>query len=244
MSKWNYENIKKEVDKYIYRNDFRKGSSGAYQAALKLGILDEICSHMPRKTSTKWNSKNIAIESKKYGRKDHFHRNSSGAYYAAKRLGILDEVCSHMPLRRVWNIENVTAEAKKYNTSFSFYKGSGSAYNAAKRLGIMDEICSHMTTPSRTHLYFMKIHGEKNLWKVGITKNFKKRYAFLVWAMPFEKFSNKYVIETNKCDIYKKEILSMGNGMIFGENFQYSSEFKLYDGDVVDDILENYFGVG
>lgn len=44
--KWSKEKLQKESTKYITRAEFKQKSSGAFDAALNLGILDEICSHM------------------------------------------------------------------------------------------------------------------------------------------------------------------------------------------------------
>ena len=48
---WTLEKLVEVAAKFITRGDFRKGASGAYQAARKRGLLDQICSHMaPSKT--------------------------------------------------------------------------------------------------------------------------------------------------------------------------------------------------
>ena len=41
------ENLKKEALKYKTRTEFIKNASGAYDAARNMGVVDEICSHMP-----------------------------------------------------------------------------------------------------------------------------------------------------------------------------------------------------
>ena len=46
---WVKETIAVEALKYQKRKEFQKGSSGAYDAARDLGILDEVCSHMDEK---------------------------------------------------------------------------------------------------------------------------------------------------------------------------------------------------
>lgn len=48
---WTLEKLVEVAAKFTTRGDFRKGASGAYQAARKRGLLDQICSHMaPSKT--------------------------------------------------------------------------------------------------------------------------------------------------------------------------------------------------
>lgn len=243
MRIWFHENIITEAKKYDTRVSFRLGSRGAYNAALRLDIIDEVCSHMIKKSWSIWYYDNILFEALKYKFRVDFQDGSKGAYKAAVRQGILDEVCSHMEEKRnFWRHKGILEEAKKHLTRYGFAKSAKGAYSAAKRLGILDEVCSHMI-PLQTHLYFMKISGEKNLWKVGVTKDFETRFRDLTRKMPFEKFSSKYISETAKCDMYEKEILSMGKKRVFEKYFVNSTEFKLYDDDVVDKILEKYFGV-
>jgi hypothetical protein len=45
-TKWTYEMLAAEAQKYTNRGDFYKNSRKAYDVAHKRGILDEICSHM------------------------------------------------------------------------------------------------------------------------------------------------------------------------------------------------------
>lgn len=48
MKKWTRETLIEKALKYKRRVDLYKGSLGAYKAALKSNILDEICAHMPK----------------------------------------------------------------------------------------------------------------------------------------------------------------------------------------------------
>ena len=44
--RWTKENCKIEALKYNYRSEFQKKSHSAYNASIRLKILDEVCSHM------------------------------------------------------------------------------------------------------------------------------------------------------------------------------------------------------
>ena len=148
--KWTPEKVAKESKKYRIKTYFEKQSSGAYKAAVRLGILDEVCSHMKNLRET-WTPEKVAKESKKYNRRIDFNAGSGSAYNAATRLGILDEVCSHMEvIKETWTPEKITKEAKKYNRKIDFKKQSCGAYKAARRLGILDEVCSHMEVIKET----------------------------------------------------------------------------------------------
>ena len=48
-TKWTKELLTKEALKYERRIDFNNGSGVAYKLAGKLGIRDEICSHMTKR---------------------------------------------------------------------------------------------------------------------------------------------------------------------------------------------------
>ena len=61
--KWFKEYIVAEAKKYNRRQKFKKGSPGAYSAARKQKILDEVCSHMG---SDMWTKSKLIKVSKKY----------------------------------------------------------------------------------------------------------------------------------------------------------------------------------
>lgn len=183
--KWTTDNIKKEALKYNSRGDFSKYSSGAYAAAKRLGIKDEVCSHMINNNWVppgKWTRESILEEAKKYRIKSHFEKNSSGAFKAAKRLNIIDEACSHMDIVckpvGYWTNERLKEEAGKYNTKQEFIEKSGSAYQTARQKGIIDKICEHMIpmgNRNRRMLYSFEF-SDKSVY-VGLTYNYKIRYA-------------------------------------------------------------------
>src|ERR1700688_3685087 len=100
MRKRTDEELHVEALKYKKRGAFRKGSSGAYQAACNKGkaFLDKICSHMEPSESEPYEDEEIRQEAKKYKRRADFSKFSPSHYNAAWRKGkdYLDEICSHM----------------------------------------------------------------------------------------------------------------------------------------------------
>jgi hypothetical protein len=95
---WNdKETIKAEALKYKHRVDFQKQSSGAYDAALRLHIVDEVCSHMkaPDKTR-KWTLEKMEEEALKYTSRNDFKKGCGSAYRMALRKGVLNDICKHM----------------------------------------------------------------------------------------------------------------------------------------------------
>ena len=142
--KWTKKIIQAEALKYKKKTDFIHGSKRAYAAAYKMGILDEVCSHM-QVFKTDWTMQMLKHEAMKYSSRAQFENGSSGAYQFALRRGLLDEICSHMVVRRInWSIKMISREASKYETRSEFMKGSPGAYGAARRFEIIDSVCSHM----------------------------------------------------------------------------------------------------
>ena len=97
LIKWTPETITAEALKYNTRSEFARGSGGAYSTATRLGIRDDVCSHMIRKV--KWTPETITAEALKYNTRSEFKKGSGGAYHAARNLKILDAVCLHMNSR-------------------------------------------------------------------------------------------------------------------------------------------------
>jgi len=146
FSKWDYDSCKKEALKYKTRNEFRKGSRGAYILSCKNGWLNDICGHMVelRKPNGYWTKKNCLQESLKYKTRLEFQKGSSGAYDASWKNKWLDELCSHMvelkKPKNHWGIkENCRKESSKYKTRSEFYKGSSGAHNSSRINGWLDE---------------------------------------------------------------------------------------------------------
>ena len=153
MKKWNPESLKQEALKYKTRASFRKGKKSAYNAAMSLGIYEEITSHMPRYVDRKgenhpgfkWDLESIKKETFKYETMTEFEKNSRGAYKAALKLNILSTVCGHLTYeRKHWTLEELKQEALKYKTRSGFKKNSLSAYQSARNGKVLNEICSHM----------------------------------------------------------------------------------------------------
>lgn len=81
------------------RLDFQLGDYGAYQSALRQGLLDEVCSHMEKIgfPSGYWNSyQNCKEEAEKYHTRSGFQKGNGSAYQGAMRNKWLDKICSHM----------------------------------------------------------------------------------------------------------------------------------------------------
>lgn len=77
------------------RAEFEKRFPGAYGAARKLGILDQVCSHMVVVYQSHA-PESIHANALLCETRSEFSKRFKSAYRAALHLGILDQVCSHM----------------------------------------------------------------------------------------------------------------------------------------------------
>lgn len=98
--KWNISTLPIEALKYNTRSEFEAKNLGAYSAALKLGVIDEICTHMQYVCRPKYSNEEIVLEALKSSTRVEFKTKSSGAYQAAEERGLLNEVCRHMKASR------------------------------------------------------------------------------------------------------------------------------------------------
>jgi len=99
---WTKEKCQEEALKYNKRTEFQKLSNSAYMFAKKMGIIDEICSHMKtKKPNHYWDNKEICLkEALKYTNKNDYRTKSSRSYDVSRKNGWLSEVCSHMENKR------------------------------------------------------------------------------------------------------------------------------------------------
>jgi hypothetical protein len=92
--KWSLEKVMECAKECKTRIEFSKRFKGAYMAAYRLNILDEVFATLEGKTY--WTEDMIKEEASKYSTRADFQKNSKGAYLSAFRKGIVDEVCQHM----------------------------------------------------------------------------------------------------------------------------------------------------
>ena len=82
--KWFKNNIATEAKKYNRRQNFKKGSPGAYKAARVQNILDDVCSHMG---SDRWTKLKLVKVSQKYTSLKKFMNEQYGAYLYSIKNG-------------------------------------------------------------------------------------------------------------------------------------------------------------
>lgn len=94
--KWTKDSVEAEARKYKTRSEFMAQSASAYVTAKRLGIFDEVTSHM-FKARFVWTEEMVKSAARKYKTRGEFFENDRSAYSAAVRMGILEEVTTHMP---------------------------------------------------------------------------------------------------------------------------------------------------
>lgn len=150
---WCPSSIKEVALKCTSRSDFRAKYSGAYKAAKRLGIYDEVVEHLPVKNKINWTPSKLKEEAAKYTTRGHFYAGSNRAYKVALATGFMDCICCHMidPIKvnkqnRI-NIskEEIYLKAKEFNYRSDFRIKAPAYYDAAHSLGIYDNVCENMT---------------------------------------------------------------------------------------------------
>lgn len=88
---WDESSVAEEALKFSTRKAFSQGSYNAYQAAVRLKIMDKVCAHMT-KVLKSWDEGAIRSEAAKYDKRSSFRKGCSSAYQAAWKAGMLDEL--------------------------------------------------------------------------------------------------------------------------------------------------------
>jgi hypothetical protein len=148
-TQWNAENLKVQARQYKTRSEFIRCASGAYDAAARLGIMNDVCSHMlPHQKM--WTFESCRAEARKYRNKLEYKKKAGGALRQAYKSGWVSVICKHMPsfeeqMTR-WTRKALIKEAYRYRTRHGFAVASPNAYHAAKYHGLLDTVCSHMVS--------------------------------------------------------------------------------------------------
>lgn len=138
---WDYESVKKAAEKYPNRNQFKINLPGAYEFAVKNGILDKI---LPS-SKNKWDYESVKKETEKYPSYVEFQKNSPGAYNFAIKNKIINDF---FPKQKRWDEKSIKDDAAKYKTRQEFRYGSPSAYARALKKGMIDTLFPQRLTTS------------------------------------------------------------------------------------------------
>ena len=210
--------IYEKAKEFSFRSDFKNNFRSHYNKAIKLGILNKVCEHMPKskqdfgiELNKKWTDESLKKEALKYKTRLDFCKGGSGAYQTALRSGKLDEFCKHMnKIRENWTLDKIKLEALKYNTKTDFQKNNLAAYLAASRRGLIDEVCSHMPNM-----------GGKSVPELEILEMVKKTNPSAKSKRFKISLSNKPYIKSFEIDIFIPE---HNKGIEFDGEYWHSIE--------------------
>lgn len=94
--KYTIDEIRESALKYKYRSEFRDNDGCRYRAALKLGIIDDVCSHMKKKRRYKYSDEEVCNAAKKYKTRTEFREKDGNAYSIVIKRKLGDIAFSHM----------------------------------------------------------------------------------------------------------------------------------------------------
>lgn len=102
---WTLDKIAETALKFNSRTEFKYKSKGAYRAAYKMGVMDQVCSHMEIKNK-QWKNDEILTAALSFDSRKAFQKGNRKASDLAYKRGIIDKACSHMKFStRVSNME-------------------------------------------------------------------------------------------------------------------------------------------
>ena len=241
---WNRKEILKSVRQCKTYREWSRGSAGAYNAAKKLSMIDEIKGML-------FVGKAKPVITKKYilecaaacSSKREFWTKHCPQFKEAERLGILEQACAHMNdgREKYKTKADVIAAAKAVDT-FSEFHNDGIA-RAARRFGCYDQAIAHLVSKpvsDKNVVYLEMVDGIKqgnlHLVKAGHTSVRRKMRRVLEtngYAQRSDKMfdGTKHLIlvmgET-KCDarIPEELVLSIGIKAELPAKFPGSTEYR------------------
>lgn len=202
--KWHFEKIQELALKCKTRSEFKHTYLQAYRAAIKLKILDIVCSHMPIKvyhsgkthSNYKWTDNSLHQIALKYNTRIEFIKGDNPAYLVACRRKIINKICSHMEyVHYPWKDWELQEVALKYKTRIDFAEYDDNAYQTAQNRGILDKICAHME-------YIIYPWEDKELYEEAL--KYDNRKDFYNYSNGAYSTANKRGILDEVCKHMKK----------------------------------------
>lgn len=173
---WTPKIIAEIALKHSSRSEFSDLYFGAYKAAKRFGILEEVCAHMPapQRIIKKTEIKAAAL---KYKTRKEFREKELNMYSAMHRRGLTEELCAHMRRERAnWTKKAAQKIARRYDDLFEFRRSDFVAYRAAERRGWLEEITSHMVEGEPSNkasandaVYIWELKEHPGCYKIGAT---------------------------------------------------------------------------
>lgn len=250
--KWDKQKITEVALRYQTRTKFQLGHGGAYAAAVRLGILDEVTSHMKVFRRTHRSESQAISIARRYRTRSELAKDHPSIIRFIHSHKISDVAFSHMVSGRIkWDTKELQRVASKYTSMKMFKRQNKRAFAKAANKGIVDQLCSHMIDDlnSCNTLYVWRLVGcsfEGNpVYKIGVTSSWKGDSRIVSMsqknATPFDIIL-MIKLKKNVYDV-EKELLMIGEPPDI-------DEFKVMDGftelralsdDQLDELLIKLF---
>ena len=196
---WTIESVLAESKQFKSFNEFRKQRSGAFKAAVRFGISEDIRDDLGE-INRKWDADSIADEALKYDALSDFIKSGS-PYVISKRLGIFEQVTAHMERsNNQWSKEGAIAIASQYTNASDLMQANGACYRYIVRTKIQEEALAHMTRRNTPTPESTVARLERNRIKNRDLKRIQNNYsglgsqALVIWNI--EKIRS-YAIQCN-----------------------------------------------
>jgi len=144
--KWTIENLRTEALKYNYRGEFTTKSPSAYNAALKRGLLDSICSHMTRKHKEKavYSLEKCIEISCRYTNMRDFVKAEPAAYHAVLKNKWQEFLCETLIRKRnvknYWDYDKCIEISKDFKSFTELRNKHYGAYKLILKMGWQERI--------------------------------------------------------------------------------------------------------
>ena len=176
LTRWTDEMLIADAARFETRNEWKRESYAAYQAAQRRNLLEVCCAHM-RQVLTSWTDDMLIADAKRFETRKEWQRGSKSAYTIAFRRNLLDVCCAEMrQLRTDWTDEMLIADAKRFETRGEWQRESKAAYLSAFRRNLLEVCCDHMERAGGTDndaIYIWRAIGETfngmSVYKIGMT---------------------------------------------------------------------------
>lgn len=241
-----YDTIKAAALNYSTRTEFRNKDTAAYEKAMDLKILDDVCSHMKsmkgqyNKIYTYDYCKELVTECTTI---KEFREKYPSANQVMYRNGWWEELSTnlintqHQGQNRIWTYDICKEEALKYQYRNDFQKNSLGAYDAARRNGWLDEICSHMTilyhkySKEECIIEALK-YGNKNAFKKGSRNHyiFALNHGWLEECCTHMTRPDVWNKKYNTLDSCLKEALKFKSRSDFSKHCPGAYQAAMYNG--------------
>lgn len=156
---WDKQKVIESAKLFKNKSEWRKKFPSAYAYAFNRNLLDEACSHMPKRAAKLiYSNEEIINDAKKFKTRKEWIENSRSKYFLAINRGILKICCEHMGKRFLKKDFNQIKEiAKKYNSKGEWLNADENSYRSAMKRGWLEEVTSHMKRVGQTSIPEQKL---------------------------------------------------------------------------------------